>query len=198
MKNLDGTWLKIKIGNDYCSPEFIEFKNGEIIHFELEQNNGTVLKKLVHWNESFAELKYDFVNDNRIRIFRIGRECTVLIDTKSSTIEIEYATHYEKITPTKTTLTKKQIEEINFKAEWNNEKIPLKFNSILDSETIKELNKEFKREGQKILLEKLEETYFASIYNDGKRKTLIGIKEIDSEKAILYGFPELPYEVIAK
>jgi len=46
-------------------------------------------------------------------------------------------------------------------------------------------------------LENLHGTYFASLYGDGERRTLIGIREINIEKAVLFGFPEKPYEVIA-
>ncbi len=36
MKNLSGTWLKIKTEDNYCPLEFIEFNNNQIIHFKLE------------------------------------------------------------------------------------------------------------------------------------------------------------------
>ena len=41
-------------------------------------------------------------------------------------------------------------------------------------------------------------TYFASIFENDERETLIGIKEIDEKKAILFGFPEKPYEIKAE
>lgn len=86
---------------------------------------------------------------------------------------------------------------MEFKAEWNGEKFPIIFNRSLDKLPIKEINKRLKREGRKILLENLQGTYFASIFNDGRRETLNGIKEITREKAILFGFPEEPFEVTA-
>ncbi len=46
MKNLNGTWLKIKTGADYCQPEFIEFNEDQIIHFRLELKSGNELSKV--------------------------------------------------------------------------------------------------------------------------------------------------------
>ena len=52
MKKLNGTWLKIKTGADYCRPEFIEFSGDQIIHFELELKSGNELSKVrTEWSE---------------------------------------------------------------------------------------------------------------------------------------------------
>ncbi|MDV7140803.1 hypothetical protein R3X28_18060 [Maribacter sp. TH_r10] len=199
MRSLNGTWLKIKTGDDYCPPEFIEFNNDQIIHFELELKGGNELSKVqTEWSEKLSESKYKFVNDNRIRIFRMGKTYSVLSETESKTENIEFATDYERIEPTKTKLESEKIEMLEFRAEWKNEKIPLKFNKILDSPVIQELNKRMKRNGRKLILENLQGTYFASIFENNERETLIGIKEIDEQKAILFGFPEKPYEIKAE
>ena len=199
MKNLKGTWLKIKTGDDYCPPEFIEFKNDQIIHFELELKSGNELSKIrTEWNEKLSESKYEFKNENRIRIFRMGKTHIVLSETESITEDTEFATDYERIEPTKTELESEKIEKLEFKAQWKNEKIPLVFNKVLDSQVIQELNKILKRNGRKLVLENLQGTYFASIFENDQRETLIGIKEIDEEKAILFGFPEKPYEIRAE
>lgn len=109
MKNLNGTWLKIKTGDDYCRPEFIEFNNDQIIHFELELKSGNELLKVrTEWSEKLSESKYEFINDNRIRIFRMGKTHTVLSETESKTEDTEFATDYERIEPTKTELESKK------------------------------------------------------------------------------------------
>ena len=155
-------------------------------------------KKVNKWNEKLSESKYKFVNDNRIRIFRMGKTHTVISETKTITKNTEFATDYERIKPTKTELTTKKINKLEFKAEWNGEKFPIIFNKNLDSKTIKEINKRLNNEGQKLLLENLQGTYFVSVYNNGERISLIGIKEVDEKKAILFGFPEKPYEIKAE
>ena len=199
MKNIEGTWLMIKTGDDYCSPEFIEFKNDRIIHFNVKKKGGNkIIKKASEWIEKLSETKYEFINDNRIRIYRMGKTHTVISETESETKDTEFETDYEKITPTKTELTVKKIQELAFKTEWNNEKISFVFNTELDSKSIKEVNKRLNRQGQKLVLENLQGTYFASIYENNIRRTLIGIKEINEDKAVLFGFPKKPYEVIAK
>ena len=199
MKKLNGTWLKIKTGADYCRPEFIEFSGDQIIHFELELKSGNELSKVrTEWSEKLSESKYEFVNDNRIRIFRMGKTHTVLSETESKIEDAEFATDYERIEPTKTELESEKIVMLEFKAEWNKEKIPLKFNEILDSPVIQEINKRMKRSGRKLVLENLQGTYFASIFDNDEREKLIGIKEIDENKAVLFGFPERPYEIKAE
>ncbi|TCP22365.1 hypothetical protein EV195_11214 [Tenacibaculum skagerrakense] len=199
MKNLNGTWLKIKTGDDYCRPEFIEFTNDQIIHFEIELKTGNELSKVrTEWSEKLSESKFEFVNDNRIRIFRMGKTHTVLSETESKTEDTEFSTDYERIEPTKTELESEKIETLEFKAEWKNEKIPFKFNTVLDSSVIQEINKRMKRSGRKLVLENLQGTYFASIYDNNEREKLIGIKEIDEKKAVLFGFPEKPYEIKAE
>ena len=61
----------------------------------------------------------------------------------------------------------------------------------------KKLDEEFKLEGMKILLEKLEQTLFVSFFNNNKRGLVMPIKEIDEEKVILYGLPKEPFEIMA-
>ena len=199
MQNLDGTWLMIKSADNYSSPEFIEFHTNKIIHFELEKTSeDKISKKTSKWEENLSESKYEFVNDNRIRIYRMGKTHKVISKKESITRDIEFATDYERIITTKTKLSVKKIQELEFEAEWNDNKFLIIFNKNLDSPIVKEINKKFNREGKKLVLENLQGTYFVSIFEDGYRETLIGIKEIDEEKAILFGFPDLPYEITAK
>jgi len=199
MENLNGTWLKIKTGGDYCRPEFIEFTSDQIIHFEIELKSGNELSKVqTEWSEKLSESKYEFINNNRIRIFRMGKTHTVLSETESITEDTEFATEYERIEPTETELDSEKIERLEFKANWNNETVPLRFNKFLNSPIIKEMNKKMNSKGRKLVLERFQRTYFASIFNNDVREKLIGIKEIDEEKAILFGFPKKPYEIKAE
>jgi hypothetical protein len=198
VNKFDGTWLMIKDADTYCYPEFIEFKNDQIIYFQLaEKSQNGMLIKEQNLTEKLSETKYEFVDENRIRIYRMGKTLTVISDTESISEETEFATDYERIEPTKTNLTRGEINTLELKAEWNGEKIPIVFSKNLDSPTIQKVNKRLKREGQKLVLENLQGTYFASIYDNGERRTLIGIKEMDKEKAVLFGFPKKPYEVTA-
>ena len=198
MEKYKGTWLMIKTGNDYGEPEFIEFCDNQIIYFHItSKNDDGLLEKRQVWKENLSDTKHEILDEKRIRIFKMGKTYTVKSETESITEDTEFATDYEKIEPTKTDFGKEDILEMEFRAEWNEEKFPIIFNKNLDSPALKEVNERLKKEGRKILLENLQGTYFASIFNDGRRETLIGIKEITGEKAILYGFPNEPFEVTA-
>ncbi|QCY70767.1 hypothetical protein FHG64_15980 [Antarcticibacterium flavum] len=188
----------IKTGNDYGEPEFIEFCDNQILHFHItSKNEDGMLEKIQFRKENLSETKLKILNEDRIRIFGLGKIHTVVSETDSTTEEVEISTDYVKIKPTITSFSKEEILKMEFKAEWNREKFPIIFNRDLDSLPLKEIKKRLNREGRKILLEDLQGTYFASIFNDGRRETLIGIKEITREKAILFGFPGEPFEVTA-
>ena len=197
-QDLSGTWLMIKDGSTYVETMFVKFENDQILYYGIsgKSENGTLEKKLVY-SEKFSETKNKLLNKNRIRLYRMGKTHTVISETESKTEDTEFATDCERIEPTKTDLTKEEIEKSEFNAEWNNEKIKFVFNKDLDSPTMQEINKRLKREGQKLILENLNGTYFGAIYDNGERETLIPIREISNEKITLYGFPEKPYEITA-
>ena len=195
-QNLSGTWLMIKDGDTCGNPMFIEFENDKIFHYEVSEKtvNGTLEKKLVYC-ENFLETKNKLINENRIRFYRMGKTHTIISKIESKTEDTEFAIDYERIEPTKTDLTEKEIKESEFNTEWNNEKIEFVFNKDLDTPVIQEINKRMKREGQKLILENLKGTYFGTIYYNGIRDTLIPIREISTKKITLYGFPKKPYEI---
>lgn len=71
----------------------------------------------------------------------------------------------------------------------------LRFNEVLYSPIVQEINKRLNKEGSRIVLEKLNETLFVSLYIDNYLDKLIPIKYVDRKKMILYGFPKEPYEI---
>lgn len=156
------------------------------------------MEKKVKWSEKLSDTKHEFVKNNRIRFYRMGKTHTVISEAESITEDTIFETDYERIEPTETDLTEMQIQQLDLKAKWNGEIISIVFNKDLNSPTIQQSNERLKKEGQKLMLENLQGTYFVSIYGDGKRITLIGIREIDGEKAFLFGFLEKPYKVTAQ
>jgi hypothetical protein len=198
MKNLEGTWLTIKKGDYYEPPEFIEFEDDQIIHYELEEDRAKgLVKKRTRWTEKISEAKYEFVNERRIRIYRMGRLRRIISETESIIEYKEHVTDYEKIVPTQTALTAEQIQQLEFYMKWNNEEGPLVFNKNLYSPELQKISKKVAEEELKFVLEELQGTYFVSTYEFGKRQTLLGIKEVDEEKAVLYLLPDEPYEITA-
>ncbi len=195
-----GTWLYIKSPDYYGKNSIIEFSEDEIRHFNIENNNGFSLLKKVEedWNEKLSESEYQFINSNRIRFFRNGKKYTVLSEEKSITEDWKFENDYEKLNSTETNLTQSQIESVMFMFEWHGEKRNIKFNEVLDSPVIQEINKRLNKEGSKVVLENLNETLFLSFYSNGHSERLIPIKYVDNKIMILYGFPKEPYEIECK
>jgi hypothetical protein len=196
VKEFKGTWLMILDGASYGKTIFVEFENDQILHYEIsgKSEKGTLEKKLVY-SEKFSETKNEFVNKNRIRFYRMGKTHSILSETESKTEDTEFAIDYERIEPTQTDLTEKEIEESEFNVDWNNQKIKFVFNTDLDSPNIQEINKRMKVEGRKLILENLNETYFGAIYENRKRSRLIPIRQISDKKITVYGFSKKPYEI---
>ena len=195
-QDLSGNWLMIKDGNTYGINMFLEFKDDQILHYEiLEKSVNGILEKKMVYSEKFSETKIELVNENRIRLYLKGKTHTVISETESKTEDTEFAMDYERIEPTKTDLSEIEIERLEFNGEWNNEKIHFVFNKCLGSPRMQEENKRLKREGRKLTLENIDGTYFGAIYYNGQRETLIPIREIDNSKVILYGFPKEPFEI---
>jgi hypothetical protein len=196
-EQFNGTWLFIKPPDYYGKTHLIEFSENEIKHFDIENTQGISLSKKMNENrhEKLSETEYKFVNPNRIRIIRNGKKHSVLSEHESVTVDWKFENDYEKLIATETELTESEIQSLIFEFNWHGEKRNVKFNEILDSPIIQEINERLKREGSKIVLEKLNETLFLSFYDDKSSEKLIPIKYVDNEILILYGFPRKPYEI---
>jgi len=197
MNSYEGTWLEIKKADVYSPPKFIEFENGKVLSFELlaETNQGNLTKIQKH-TKALTEIKHEFIKKNRLRFYEMGKTYTLYSETRAITTDTIFETDYECIQPTQTGLTKEEIENLEFTTVWNTQKIRIVFNTSIDSEIIQIMNKRTKREDAKIVLEKLQKTYFAAFYENGDRVKLLPIKEISNDEIKLYGFQKLPYEVI--
>ncbi len=193
-------WLFIKTPDDYGKTDIIQFDKNDIKHFRVEKCGDISLIKKANekWNEQLTEIEHTFVNQDRIRLFRKGKIYKVLSETESVTEDCIFEDDYEKLIATETELTEKEIQNLKFELNWNGEKLKIIFNEILDSPTIQEINKRIENEGSRIVLEKLNETLFLSLYSGKYSEKLIPIKYIDKQKVILYGFPKEPYEVHCK
>lgn len=188
-------WLFIRTQDHYGSLEIIQFDEDVIDYFNVEKSDEICLIKNENRNEKLSETEHKFINQNRIRFFRNGKIYKVLGDEKSITEDCIFENDYEKLNATETELTESEIQNLNFELNWNGEKMNVRFNEVLDSPVIQEINKRLNKEGSRILLRKLNETLFLSLYTDNYLDKLIPIKYIDKQKMILYGFPKEPYEI---
>ncbi|WP_281637262.1 hypothetical protein [Flavobacterium marginilacus] len=188
-------WLFIKTPDHYGNPEIIQFTEDNIDYFNVEKSEGTFLIKNENRNEKLTEIDHKFINPNRIRFFKKGKIYRVLSEEKSTTEDCIFEDDYEKLNATETELTESEIQNLKFEFNWNGEKMNVRFNEVLDSPIIQEINKRLNKEGSRIILGKLNETLFLSLYTDIYLDKLIPIKYVDREKMILYGFPKEPYEI---
>ncbi|MBC5864691.1 hypothetical protein G7A72_13125 [Flavobacterium sp. Sr18] len=188
-------WLFIKTADHYGNSEIIQIDGDIIDYFVVEKIDEICLIKNGNRNEKLSETEHKFINQNRIRFFRNGKIYKVLSDEKSITEDCIFENDYEKLNATETELTESEIQNLKFVFNWNGEKKNLRFNEVLDSPVIQEINKRLNKEGSRIVLEKLNETLFVSLYIDNSLDKLIPIKYVDRQKMILYGFPKEPYEI---
>jgi polynucleotide 5'-kinase involved in rRNA processing len=186
-------WLFIKTADHYGNSEIIQIDGDIIDYFVVEKIDEICLIK--NRNEKLSETEHKFINQNRIRFFRNGKIYKVLSDEKSITEDCIFENDYEKLKATETELTESEIQNLKFVFNWNGEKKNLRFNEVLDSPVIQEINKRLNKEGSRIVLEKLNETLFVSLYIDNSLDKLIPIKYVDRQTMILYGFPKEPYEI---
>lgn len=190
-------WLFIKTPDHYGIPEIIQFDNNEINYFIIEKDNKNSSLKIKGENRSknLIELEHQFINQNRVRFFEKGKISHFLSDDESITEDSIFENDYQKLNPTETKLTEIEIQSLKFELNWNGEKNIIRFNEDLDPPYIQEINRRMNREGRKILLERLNDTLFISLYENANLDKLIPIKYVDNQKIILYGFHKEPYEI---
>ena len=195
-QNLNGKWIlkDVDSGNGkkgYPGFQLMEIKNDTVDFYTdfslsekattLKMENGDFLN-----NNNEKTSKYKIVDENHIKWF---------IDGKSNDKDAVFECDFYRLEPTITKLKKEDIEKLTFVLTENGRKSEFEFNKELwDKETL-ELFK--RKEGEKKLIEKIDSTFFVSMYYDGKRNGSIPIKEVTSEFLKLYAIPTGPMEMIA-
>lgn len=200
-KNTKGKWINVSEGRPFRGLDIIIFKNEKINYSILENTkNNLNLKENKEKNafENISQLNFEFINPNRIRFYRKGKTHKVISETESVTENSSFEQDYVKLIPTISTISESRIQLMKYDFAWNNENQVIEFNRILDKPEIQEMNKRLNREGMKILLEKLDETLFISIFNNNERGLVMPIKEINENKVVLYGLPIEPFETTAE
>ncbi|MDX1720655.1 MAG: hypothetical protein R3353_10860 [Salegentibacter mishustinae] len=187
---LDGKWMMTKEGDTYIIPEnlILEINSDSLKYFSFDQFQSSIPIRIKNnkliVNQTHTDI-VEFINEDRIKIKSQEKD-------KNSLIETEYV----RIKKTKTTLSPEEIQKLSFKFNWNDEKFKVIFNKELGSPQVLKIME--KDELSKIRLEKIDSTYFISILQSGKRKTIFPIKEVSNDRMILYGTPRKPYEIVGK
>ncbi|KGK31326.1 MULTISPECIES: hypothetical protein [Cellulophaga] len=101
-----------------------------------------------------------------------------------------------RLLPTKTQLSQKEIETLSF--EYQEEGKPafkIAFNQeLLDKETLERLKW---KEGTRMKIERLDETYFIAIFHHGRKGASMPIREVSTELLKIYCVPNKTGEIIA-
>ncbi len=197
----DGTWINVSEMRPFRDLDIITFENGKINYSVLEKiENEINLKanKIENRSENLSDLNFEFINPNRIRFYRKGKKHKVINEIESKTEYKIFEHDYVRLLPTESKLSESRIQLLKYNFEWNNEKGIIEFNKILDKPEILEMLKKTGYAGRKILLEKIDNTFLISFFRNNHKGLVLPIKEIDENKAVLYGLPLEPYEMIAK
>lgn len=188
-QELDGKWLMIKGGDTYLLPEnlILEINSDSLTYYSFDKIQSSIPIKIqgkeIRINNRHNE-NFEFINDNRIAIESSGK-----VNGKDSLIVTEYV----RLVETRTRLTQGEIENLSFELNYNNSRFKVVFNTELEDHQILSIME--KDEITRIQLEKIDATFFISIYEFGKRETVIPIKEVSRDQLVLYGMPEKPYEI---
>lgn len=189
-QGLDGKWMMTKEGDTYILPEnlILEINSDSLKYFSFDQFQSSIPIKIENnkliVNQTQTDI-VEFINEDRIKIKSQEKD-------KNSLNETEYV----RLKKTKTTLSPEEIQNLSFKFNWNDENFKVIFNKELGSPQVLKIME--KDELSKIRLEKIDSTYFISILQSGKRKTIFPIKEVSNDRIILYGTPRKPYEIVGK
>ncbi|WDO11682.1 hypothetical protein MH928_10095 [Flavobacterium sp. WW92] len=195
--NFDGIWMYVKDNDYYGEPRYIIFDNDKAVRFDIEtEKDGTLQLKENGIVEEMTAIRHEFITPDRLRFFTKTIHYFVYEDeSQNTTEETELAEEYLRLEPTETSLTKEEIQNNSYLAQWNKEKLQIRFNTTLDSEIIQEINKKNNREGRKLVVEQLGDTLFLCFLNNSQRELLLPIKTIDQEKIVLQGYPSQPFEI---
>ena len=195
-QNLSGKWIlkEIDSGNGkkgYPGFQLLEINNDNVdiyTDFSLKEIASTLTMDngdLLNYNNEKTS-KYEIVNENHLKWF---------IDWKANDKAAVFECDYYRLEPTITTLKKEDIEKLTFAIIENERESEFSFNKELwDKETLELLKR---KEGEKKIIEKIDSTFFVSMFYDGKRIGSIPIKEVSTELLKLYAIPDGPMEMIA-
>ena len=189
-QNFEGKWILNKNGDTYLVPKInlFEFENGKLISSDIEKiifsHNYNIIE-----NEIFVENNYfgsfKFINENRFTLFKKDEK-----DEKRK-LELDFV----RLEKTETELTQTEIEKLTF--EDTNYNLKIAFNVELQKPEILQIFKG--KATKKMLLKKVDETYFIQNFEDGELDSIIPIRKVNSECIEIYGFSrEEPYSLTIK
>lgn len=174
-QSLEGKWNIAKM--DTRRSTIIEFSKDSLMFYEFDKRHSATSYQIsdsrITVNDPSIPLEggFEFVNAHRLRLKP---------DRAKSPID------FVRLKPTKTDLTKAEIESLSFKISYKNNPLTVNFDQV-DGNS-----------GRITKLEKIDATYFISFYQNKKRLGAVPIKQVNKKEISVYGFPEKPYVVTGK
>ena len=171
-QSLEGKWNIAKIDTRHST--VIQFTKDSLIFYEFDKRKSATSyhvknNRLVVDNGSIPiGGAFQFVNPQRLRL---------------KPDRAKHPIDFVRLQPTKTTLTKSEIEQLNFKIDYQNHTLPVNFDGVADES------------GKTVQLEAMGATYFLSFYRGDKRMGALPIEQVSTKKIVVYGFPEAPFVV---
>ena len=132
---------------------------------------------------------FQLLKNGTLRLFVDGT-----LNEKKVIIELDFV----PLLPTKTVFSQAEIEKLRFEFQSNEGKPTSKliFNKeLMDAQR---LAASPYKEGRKIILEKLDDTYFLTFYSLGNKGPTLPISEVSKEELKFYCVPTPTGEVVAK
>lgn len=192
MYNFSGTWLKVRTPDDYGPIRLIQFEGEVVKSFEISKNSPTLT--IQEANTIAQPIKIEVIDNERIRFYSHGK-LIQSYDDRNEVKDIIVERDYQRLLPTITNLSDIDIEQLKLTITIGREQLNVIFNTILDSAIIQECNKRIGHEGNKMKLERLEDSLFIVVYSNNYRQNIIPIRAIDKRAVTVYGIYTEPYEV---
>ena len=192
----DGKWILKEVGSKEFKKNIglriLDFKKGKATLFKDLELTKSELDLHFMDNTLFLENEkkygtFKLIEENFLRLFVDGT-----FNDEKVKIELDFV----RLLPTKTKLSKNEIETLSFEfREEGKSKSKIAFNKeLMNKEMLQELKW---KEGLKMVLEKLDDTFFITIFRLGRKGASLPISEVNQKVLKFYGVPTESGEIIA-
>ncbi|CAL2101899.1 conserved protein of unknown function [Tenacibaculum sp. 190130A14a] len=196
-QSIEGKWLMSTENaiDTYSIPEIfvIEFNKGMTRVFDFDkpvekEKKIIITKDTLEFTEkdSIVSLPYKFISNDVLQIVHFIKD--------EEGEKSEFPVTYFRIKPTKTSLSKEEIENIIYKTEIGT----ISFEKSLENYLLKVKEEDFNFFNERFFIEKLDDTFVISSYQYGKRNNITLIKEVNNNGLVLVGGNEKPYLLTLK
>jgi len=182
----DGKWILKEAGykefKKNTGLQILDFRKLTKSELDLHLIDNTLF---LENEKKYATVK--LIEENFLRLFVDGT-----FNDEKVKIELDFV----RLLPTKTKLSKNEIEALSFEfQEEGKSKSKIAFNKeLMNKEMLQELKW---KEGLKMVLEKLDNTYFITIFRHGRKGASLPISEVNQKVLKFYGVPTKSGEIIA-